>query len=141
MKKQKGFTLVELLGVIAILGVIATIATFSVLNIIESQKVELTKEQVANLKDSAMNYYIQSKKYLRVCASGTSVSTLWEMNAGDMTCSMKVSIGELVNKRYFENKNQICNENQFVLIYRNTSTDTLVYVPDGACGYGVNEED
>ena len=129
--KQKGFTLVELLAVIVILGAIATVATVSVFSIIEAQKEELLKEQISNLKDSLQSYYVQSKRYLSVCTSSDPATM---MNDASLSCGIVVSIGDLVNQGYFENKNQICNETKKVLIYRASQTDTRVYVPDDACG-------
>ena len=133
MKINKGFTLVELLAVIAILGAIATVATMSITGIIEKQEEELLKEQIANLKDSAQSYYINSKKYLEVCPSSTSPSTLITMNTS--TCSMRISVNTLVQEKYFENKNNRCDVTKNVLIYKTSQTSVEVYVPEDVCKY------
>ena len=134
MKNKKGFTLVELLAVVTILGTIATVATFSTLNIIENQRKELLKEQVANLKDAALSYYVKSKRYLSVCADGADPQTLLTMSESDLKCGMKFTIAELVEKKFFENKNNVCNESKSVLIYKTSQTNTEIYVPSDACG-------
>lgn len=135
--KRKGFTLVELLAVIVILGTIATIASISVFNVIESQKQELLKEQISNLKDSAMSYYVKSKSYLTICTISSSDETgaLDDMlRASTLSCGIAVKVEKLVNDGFFDNKNHVCDENKKVLIYRASQTDTRVYVPDDVCG-------
>ena len=134
---KKGFTLVELLAVIVMLGAIATIASISVFNVIESQRQELLVEQINNLKDSAMSYYVNSKRYLTVCeiSSTDEMGDLnYLLNSPSLSCGMVVKVGELVSSGFFENKNHICNEDKKVLIYRASQTNTNVYVPDDVCG-------
>lgn len=136
---KKGFTLVELLAVIVILGLVATVASISVFNVIESQKQELLKEQISNLKDSAMSYYVKSKRYLTVCSiSATNeiddLNYMLELPPSDLSCGIVVSVEKLVSDGFFENRNHVCNEDKDVLIYRASQTDTRVYVPDDVCG-------
>jgi prepilin-type N-terminal cleavage/methylation domain-containing protein len=55
---KKGFTLVELLGVIVILGILVTIITVSVDGVLDTSKNKLTEVQIEKLKQAAKNYYI-----------------------------------------------------------------------------------
>ena len=135
MNNKKGFTLVELLAVVVILGTIATVATFSVFGIIDKQKESLLKEQIANLKDAAQSYYIKSKKYLEVCPSSSNPTSLMAMPESSLKCGMKISVSELINKNFFENKNNICDSSKSVLIYKASTTDINVYIGEDVCQY------
>ncbi len=135
MNNKKGFTLVELLAVVVILGTIATVATFSVFGIIDKQKESLLKEQIANLKDAAQSYYIKSKKYLEVCPSSSNPTSLMAMPESSLKCGMKISVSELINKNFFENKNNICDSSKSVLIYKASATDINVYIGEDVCQY------
>ena len=57
MKKNKGFTLVELLGVIILLGVIAIIITPNILKLEKKSEKELFEDSVNALIRGAQMYY------------------------------------------------------------------------------------
>lgn len=54
--KTKGFTLVELLGVIVILGIIGTLVTPLVVNLINEGKEDVNNMQIETVKRAAKNY-------------------------------------------------------------------------------------
>ncbi|KSV75916.1 hypothetical protein N185_15840 [Sinorhizobium sp. GW3] len=58
-----GFTLVELLVVLAIIGLIAAIATPQVLRYLGAAKVDTTKAQIRNIQSALELYYIDSGRY------------------------------------------------------------------------------
>lgn len=59
----EGFTLVELLVVLAIIGLIAAIATPQVLRYLETARVEATKAQIKSLASALELYYIDTGNY------------------------------------------------------------------------------
>lgn len=58
---KKGFTLVELIGVVVILGLIALVAFPSLLNQIDSSKKQVSDSQKAIIISSAKNYVDENK--------------------------------------------------------------------------------
>jgi general secretion pathway protein G len=59
----EGFTLVELLVVLAIVGLIAALATPQVLRYLESAKIDTTRAQIRNYESSLELYYIDNGRY------------------------------------------------------------------------------
>lgn len=59
LKKEKGFTLVELLAVIVILGIIVAIAIPAVGNIIDKAETDANSQEQALIIDAARLYMIQ----------------------------------------------------------------------------------
>ena len=57
-KNRKGFTLVELLGVIVVLAIIGGIATLSITNYIGNSKEKVYRNYVATLKTTVEDYLI-----------------------------------------------------------------------------------
>lgn len=62
-QKQAGFTLVELLVVLAIVGLLATMATPQVLRYLGSAKVSTTTTQIRNLQSALELYYLDNGAY------------------------------------------------------------------------------
>lgn len=58
---KRGFTLVELIGVVVILGLIALVAFPSLLNQIDSSKKQVSDSQKAIIISSAKNYVDENK--------------------------------------------------------------------------------
>lgn len=60
---RSGFTLIEILVAVAIIGILGTVAVMNVTKNLEQAKVTAAQEAVVNIKNAAMNYYLQTKKY------------------------------------------------------------------------------
>ncbi|MBP1920573.1 type IV pilin protein [Youngiibacter multivorans] len=63
MKKQKGFTLVELLIVTAIIAVLATIVTPAALGAIEKSKATAALADIRAYQTATLTYYVSEGKY------------------------------------------------------------------------------
>lgn len=129
---KKGFTLVELLAVITILGILATVSSVAVFRVIETQKQALLENQIKSLEDTAVSYVIAKKMYLGTCESVEQATS---------SCYVEISVNDLVNSGYFENKNGLCSLNGTVRVYKvivgknNKSTTLVGKLSDNACHY------
>lgn len=63
MKNKKGFTLVELLVVIAIIGILAIIALPALFKNIEKAKIAKLEADISAIKSASLSYYADESKY------------------------------------------------------------------------------
>ena len=116
---QKGFTLVEIIGVVAILGIVAVIGLVSVNSIIQKGKNEHYTTAEKNLKVTAESYAQANRDYL-------------PKNVGEMK---KVTLRTLVENNYMEPIKDYHDKNcdldkSYVQIYKYSKTNYsyLVYL-------------
>ena len=127
---NSGFTLVELLGVIVIIGILATVAGLAVFQIIHNQQEKLLEDQIATLKDTAVTYVLSKETYLESCGNA--------LDTNNPDCYVNVSIKDLIEEGFFENRGDICDTNKSVIVYKRTEgliTELESYVEDGVCSY------
>ena len=127
---NSGFTLVELLGVIVIIGILATVAGLAVFFIIHNQQEKLLEDQIATLKDTAVTYVLSKETYLESCGNA--------LDTNNPDCYVNVSINDLIEEGFFENRGDICDTNKSVIVYKRTEgliTELESYVEDGVCSY------
>lgn len=127
---NSGFTLVELLGVIVIIGILATVAGLAVFQIIHNQQEKLLEDQIATLKDTAVSYVLSKETYLESCGNA--------LDTNNPDCYVNVSINDLIEEGFFENRGDICDTNKSVIVYKKTEgliTELESYVEDGVCSY------
>ena len=130
MRDKKGFTLTELIAVIAILGILMTIAGVTVFNVIDSSQKELLEEQITGLADTAITYVLAEKVYLENCPSNFNPE-----NPSTNSCYTLVTVADLVQSGFFENKNDLCELNKEILVYRDSIGELKSYVPENTCSY------
>jgi len=87
MKKNNGFTLVELLAVFVILAIIASIAIFSIINIKKNSAKSIYIESVKNLITSTSQYYGESD-YTNFPSEGIDIKDLKVDNKNQFTSGL-----------------------------------------------------
>lgn len=113
---KKGFTLVELLAVIALLGILATITVFATSNIISNSKESLSETQISKVEDAAKLYYLEIG--MSESATCVNVSTLLENGYIEATevkdpktkksMNGSVLITQVSNQYIYEYQTNIC---------------------------------
>lgn len=126
---KKGFTLVELLTVIAILGIVMTLAGTAVFKIMDESRNKLLKEQLEGLGDTAITYVISEKTYLENCSNSFDPTL-----PNETGCFVKIKVSDLVNSGFFENTNNLCDLNGEVIVYK-SSGELKSYVNNELCNY------
>lgn len=135
MSKKKGFTLVELLAVLAIIGLVATLASTSVISILNKNKKTLVQEMEEKLKDAAISYVEANKIYLSKCTS-INIST---KNPGwyPDKCYKEIQVGEIINQGLFTDDNGYCDKTASVVVYKelvnNQYLELNTYIKEGTC--------
>ena len=124
---KKGFTLVELIAVIAVLGMVVGFATYGVTTLVKKAQDKTRNEAINNLKDAAITYCIEnhfSKKVTTPCT---------------------VKVGDLISDGVFDDKEKICSKdnrinNVITVTIEKVSSDPnskaedyKATIPDGTC--------
>lgn len=133
MKKKNGFTLVEVLAVIAILGIIIAIASVSVTSILNREKGKLVDQMEADLKDAAVAYAISEKIILRNCPTNFNPENLTSANS---SCYREVTVNDIIKSGIFTDDNNYCNRNTKVVVYKykdSEFSEIRAYVKEGTC--------
>lgn len=71
MKTQTGFTLVELMVVVAIVGILASIAIPAYTDYVQRGKITEATSQLATLAVKLEQYFQDNRTYVGACAAGT----------------------------------------------------------------------
>lgn len=113
--KKNGFTLVELLAVIAVLAILILVAAPNVIRMIGKQQDKLTEQALNDLKDAAVSY-ASANVFLKACADGFEPTSVDSTSVSG--CTVKISVEELVTKQYFRDDSNHCKHDGYVLVYR-----------------------
>src|SRR5512141_2269170 len=79
MRRQRGFTLVEMVMVIAVMGMLITILIGITSSVVSQQRYQVTRARMSNV-ESALVVYVSQSKRLPCPANGTLASS--DANAG-----------------------------------------------------------
>ena len=86
MKQSKGFTLLELMIVIAIIGIVASIAIPAYTGYIKTARISEAKTNIAALKLAQEEYFLENNNYFEGANAGeikTNSGSLWAVTAGE----------------------------------------------------------
>ena len=86
MKNNKGFTLVEILAIVAIIAVIMSAAGVGVTSIVQSQKKSLAYDAEVNISEAALSFFSnKNSNYLKACTnSDKSFVTISQKSVEDL---------------------------------------------------------
>ena len=120
-RKNGGFTLVELLGVLVIISFLITISTGSVLVILNRSRQKMASEIRNHLGEAALTYVVDHAT-LAKCSQEFSKEIYEDKNVTNLnlnsTCFRRVTVGELVNSGVFEDNRGVCSNEDIVIVYR-----------------------
>lgn len=131
--EKKGFTLVELLVVIAVLGVIMSFATFSVVGILNREKNKLLNEMENNLASAAVAYVQSEKIILKNCSTSFNPEN---PNPSESRCYKEILVSEIADSPLFTDDAGYCDRTKKVVVYKYNSgdyTDLKSFVKKGTC--------
>lgn len=135
MAMKKGFTLVELLAVILIIAILSIASGVGIFSIINDSRNNLLEEQKKGALDAAVTYMVRTRRYMSSCGSETEAdsTTTSCTGTGAITCACKLTISDLVNNNYFDNKNDICDGD--VIVYKINGEIKAKFLSDDVCAY------
>ena len=81
MKKNKGFTMVEILAVIVLIGILSGVAITATMSILARMKKEYYNSTINNFKSAAQSYAQANRKYLPKAVGKSTKITLGELKA------------------------------------------------------------
>ena len=134
-KKNKGFTLVELLAVIAVLSLIVTIVIYTAMNVIDNAKSNSYKVTINNIQADANSYTLED--FSGYWLAGGAING-WN----EYQC---VTVQNLIDSGYYDNDvlDSYVNEDRHVLatdyIYLERDSDTKTILKSIWLGNEVNE--
>lgn len=138
---KKGFTIVELLAVVAILSIVMLLGGIGVFSIVGKVKENALKEGLSSLNDASIAYLehklasCQSEPAsTRICRLSSCSSTFDPenpINQAGSTCYINVRVNTLISEKYFDSNGLKCDNNN-IIVYRK-GNEYVSYIPDNTC--------
>lgn len=136
MQNKKGFTLVELLGVIVILAIVVSISTTSIFGLIKRSKDDIASDMRNSLKEAGLSYIMGNKNiYLEKCPINVEIDDDNKIMPDYQKCFKEIKVEELKSSGEFEDKKGYC-DNASVIVYRFTDgviSEYKSYVKEDYC--------
>ncbi len=131
--KKNGFTLVEILAVIAVLGILITIASKSVITIMNREKQKLVNETQKNLESAAIAYIQSERITLTTCNTSFDPQN---PKTNERNCFREIKVNDIIKSGLFTDDQKYCDRESSVLVYRYKSaeySDYRAYIKEGTC--------
>ncbi len=119
--KNKGFTLVEVIAVIAILGILVTFAAPNVFKYIDSSKESTKQQSLKDTEDAAISYGL-TQFIPESCAVSSKVTKPSDIPSG---CDYSITIQQLIDKQLLKDNSKVLNRNAKVYIYKLRTTNEI----------------
>jgi len=71
MKKERGFTLIELVIAVAIIGILAAVAYPAYTDYVQRSKISEAIAQLSDMRIKLEQYFLDNRTYVGACAAGT----------------------------------------------------------------------
>lgn len=133
MKEKNGFTLVEVLAVLAVLAILITAAGTSVVGVLNKNEQKLRNEMEENLKDAAISYIQNEKIILRKCSTTFDPTNPSE---AEKNCYRYVKVETLLKTGIFTDDQGYCKKEEQILVYKtqeNEYSELRAYGKEGIC--------
>lgn len=127
MNNSKGFTLVEILGVIAILTILVLISVPLVVKYVNNAR-NFSNDQILNqVEDAALNYAMENSKLLADNPKSTFIINSCAINylldnsnynSINTNCKKNVTIGTLINDGYIKDNASKLKRSGNIIIYK-----------------------
>ena len=132
MKTQKGFSLIELLVVVAIIGVLAAAGIAGYQGYLDGVKTDTAKNQVVQLKRSMETAAIAANNGLTSPCSGATVAACGTSLAEKLNNPLLTENNNVVSKVNVANVGTACNANTvaFVVTAQNAAQADVVDLAD-----------
>ena len=121
--KNKGFTLVEILAVIALLGVLITFATTSVLRYVNDSRKSATQTSFKEVEDAALSYGL--KLFIpNSCAVSNIITKESELSLPSGCSKVTVKVSELINQNLLKDTSNVLDKSKSVVLYKHKTLKT-----------------
>jgi len=114
---KKGFSIIELIFVIAVLGIIAAVAVPKLLDTKSSATVATIKQDISTITTSIQSYYMINNKIDKISDSVNINTTTWDVsdlkvafNSADKECVTIEIVTNKVNITIDEDSSKICKK-------------------------------
>ncbi len=119
--KNKGFTLVEVIAVIAIIGLLVVIATSSVSKYLTSSRESVKESSLKDAQDAALSYALTL--FIPDSCAYTGSKSIDESNYSSYTlptgCTKQtITVQELIDKQYFKDNGNLLKRSGQIIIYK-----------------------
>lgn len=117
IRVKKGFTIVELLAVLAILSILTVIGGVSVFGIIGNVRKQSLEDGLKNLQEASITYVQDKKIYLTSCTADFDPKNP-SARPQNNTCYKELTLKNILEEQLFDVGDLKCHETKKIIVYR-----------------------